>query len=208
MLRARIKRIPAIQVLLLLVILGCGSAAEDSTGGESAAVQPAASTRSRTGLAPYDPAAFPLASHLNEKYTDDLDGLVKRRYIRVLTTFNKTNFFIAGSRIYGFEYSLLQDYLRSLNKGVGRKELKVTMEFIPVPYDQLIPRLIEGLGDIVAAGLTITPERQQRVAFTSPYLTHVDELVVTNRATQGLKDLEDLSGRNVYVRKSSSYYYL
>jgi membrane-bound lytic murein transglycosylase MltF len=58
----------------------------------------------------------------------------------------------------------------------------------------------------VAAGLTITPEREKRVAFTNPYLTNVDELVVTHRATEELRTLEDLSGRNVYVRKSSSYY--
>ncbi len=205
MVRSWIKHILAVQGLLLLVLLGCGNPGEDSHHRKNAAIQPAAAGRQRTGLTRYDPAAFPLASHLNQTYTDDLDGLVKRRYIRVLTTFNKTNFFIAGSRIYGFEYSLLQDYIRSLNEGIGSKELRVTVEFIPVPYDQLIPRLVEGLGDIAAAGLTITPERQRRVDFTIPYLT-VDELVVTNRATRGLKVLEDLSGRNVYVRRSSSYY--
>ncbi len=192
MLRTWTKRIPSIRWLLLLLIFGCGGETKDPAAGHS--------------TKEYDPGAWPLSSHLNEKCTDDLEGLVEKRYIRVLTTFNKTNFFISGSRICGFEYSLLQDYIRSLNKGIGRKELKVVAEFIPVPYDRLIPRLVEGFGDIAAAGLTITPERQKRVAFTNPYLTHVDELVVTNHTTQELKTLEDLSGRNVYVRKSSSYY--
>ncbi len=136
----------------------------------------------------YDPAEWPLSATLNEKYTDDLDGLVEKRHIRVLTTFNKTNFFVSGSRIYGYEYSLLKDYEKSLNKEIGRRELQVVLEFIPVPYDQLIPLLVEGYGDIAAAGLTITPEREKVVAFTNPYLTHVDELVVTNRATGRAED--------------------
>jgi membrane-bound lytic murein transglycosylase MltF len=214
MLRAWTKRIPSTRWLLLLLIFGCGGEIKETDTGKGAAERNPGGTSAQTDINKqepslqnaYDPAAWPLSSHLNEKCTDDLDGLVEKRYIRVLTTFNKTNFFVSGSRIYGFEYSLLKDYEKSLNKGIGSRELQVVLEFIPVPYDQLTPRLVEGFGDIVAAGLTITPEREKRVAFTNPYLTHVDELVVTNRATQKLKTLEDLSDRNVYVRKSSSYY--
>ena len=214
MLRAWTKRIPSTGWLLLLLIFGCGGEIKDAGTGKGAAERNPGGTSAQTDvderepplLNAYDPAAWPLSSHLNEKYTDDLDGLVEKRHIRVLTTFNKTNFFVSGSRIYGFEYSLLKDYEKSLNKEIGRRELQVVLEFIPVPYDQLIPLLVEGYGDIAAAGLTITPEREKVVAFTNPYLTHVDELVVTNRATEELKTLEDLSGRNVYVRKSSSYY--
>ncbi len=149
---------------------------------------------------------IPLATHLKERYTDDLPGLLKRRYIRVLTTFNRTNFFIASSRTYGFEYSLLKEYEKFLNRGVKRRELKITLEFIPVSRDRLIPLLLEGYGDIVAAGLTITPERLKKVDFTDPYLTDVDEVVVVHRSVVDIKRAEDLSGRSVYVRRTSSYY--
>ncbi|MGW8319930.1 MAG: transglycosylase SLT domain-containing protein [Thermodesulfobacteriota bacterium] len=212
MLRAWTKRIPSTRWLLLLLIFGCGCEIKDAdTGKDAGELEPGGRSAQTDERDPplqngYDPAAWPLSSHLNEKCTEDLDGLVEKRYIRVLATFSKTNFFISDSGIYGFEYSLLKDYEESLNRGIGRRELQVVLEFIPVPYDQLIPRLVEGYGDIAAAGLTITPEREKQVAFTNPYLTHVDELVVTNRKTQELKTLEDLSGCNVYVRKSSSYY--
>jgi hypothetical protein len=44
---------------------------------------------------------LPLASHLSQKYQDDLKGLLAKRFVRVLTSFNKTNFFISGGRFYG-----------------------------------------------------------------------------------------------------------
>ncbi|HDH06490.1 MAG TPA: lytic transglycosylase F, partial [Nitrospirae bacterium] len=80
-----------------------------------------------------------MATHLKEQYFDDLDGLLDRHYIRVLTTFNKTNFYISGSKFYGFEYSLMKDYEKFLNKKLTRKDLKVVLEFIPVERDRIIP---------------------------------------------------------------------
>jgi membrane-bound lytic murein transglycosylase MltF len=148
----------------------------------------------------------PLASHFKNQYTDDLDGLLDKRYIRVLSTFNKTNFYVSGDKLFGFEYSLLEDYGKFLNKKIKRKDLKVVLEFIPVSRDQLIPALINGYGDISAAGLTITPERLKQVDFTKPYLSGVDEVIVVNKNVLMIKNLEDLSGRKVFVRKSSSYY--
>ena len=148
---------------------------------------------------------LPLDSHFKERYTDDLGSLVEKRYIRVLTTFNKTNFFLSGSKSLGFEYSLLKEYEKFLNKGNKRSDLQVVFEFIPVSSDQLIPRLVNGLGDIAAAGLTITPERLREVDFTSPYLSGINEVVIANKGITGLKTLEDLSGRKVFVRQSSSY---
>lgn len=148
----------------------------------------------------------PLSLHHSDPYTDDLSGLIKKRYVRVITTFNKTNFFLVGGRRYGFEYSLLKDYEKFLNKNFKKKDLKVVFEFIPLSRDRLIPALKEGYGDIAAAGLTITRERQKEVAFTSPYLTEINEIVVTHKDTPALFTIDDLSERIIHVRKSSSYY--
>jgi membrane-bound lytic murein transglycosylase MltF len=79
------------------------------------------------------------------------------------------------------------------------------MVFVPVPFDRLIPYLVEGKGDIAADGMTITPERQKQAAFSDPYLTDIDEVVVTNKSVEDLTSLEDLAGRTVYVVKASSY---
>lgn len=150
--------------------------------------------------------SLPLASHFSKTYKDDLSGLLKRKYIRVLTTFNKTNFFISEGRAFGYEYCLLKEYEKYLNKDIPNKALRVVIEFIPVPRDQLIPGLVEGYGDIAAAGLTITKRRSAKVDFTDPYLTGINEIVVTHRNGPEIQSPEDLSGKRVFVRKSASYY--
>ena len=148
----------------------------------------------------------PLDAHLSETYKDDLPALLEKKYIRVLTTMNKTNFFLEGGKVHGFEYSLLKEYEKYLNRGIGRGQLKVTLEFVPVSRDRLLPGLMEGHGDIAAAGLTITEKRQKTVNFTRPYLTGIDEILVTYKKIKPAKDPEGLSGERIFVRKSSSYY--
>jgi len=150
--------------------------------------------------------SLPLDAHMTRSYRDDLPGLLEKRYIRVLTTLNRTNFFVSKGKLHGYEYALLEGYEKFLNKKIDRNGLKVVLEFIPVSRDELLPRLVEGYGDIAAAGLTITPERLKKVAFTRPYLTGIDEVVVTHRGSFQPQEPSDLSGRKVFVRKSSSYY--
>jgi ABC-type amino acid transport substrate-binding protein len=150
-----------------------------------------------------EPARLSLTREL---HTSDLDGIVKRRHIRVLIVFNKTNYFLVDGVQKGFEYSLLRDYEKLLNKGKSGRDQKIHMEFIPVYRDQLIPKLLAGEGDIAAAGLTITPERLKQVDFTDPYLDGIDEVLVSRRGVETPEVIEGLSGREVHVRASSSYY--
>jgi len=142
---------------------------------------------------------------LQARYTDDLDAMIQRRAIRVLTTYNRTNFFIADGQLRGFEYQLLQQYRDHLKTRVRKRSWPTVFLFIPLPFDQLLPALAEGRGDIAAAGLTITPEREKLVAFTKPYIQGVKEIVVTAKGVDGLATLEDLSGQSVYVNLGTSY---
>ena len=157
-----------------------------------------------SGQQPTDP--HPLSVHHSYKYKDDLNGLKKRRHIRVLTPLNKTNFFLLKGKIHGFEYEQLKGYENFLNKGIKKKDLKIVLEFIPTSRDQLIPKLVDGYGDIAAAGLTITNQRRRLADFTMPYLSGVNEVVVTHKGAAKLSRIEDLAGRRIFVRKSSSYY--
>jgi len=151
-------------------------------------------------------SVIPLGTHLTEKKTSDLEDILKRKYLRVLTTINRTNFYIHNGHLIGYEYSLLKEYETYLNRSRNKKELKTVLEFIPVARDQLFPMLNSGYGDIAAAGLTITAKRREKVDFTVPYLTNIDEIAVTAKDGFSPETPYDLAGRKVWVRKSSSYY--
>jgi len=125
--------------------------------------------------------SHPLSQHHANSYKEDLDGLVKRRYIRVLTTLNHTNFFLHQKGFFGYEYEILKSYEKFLNKGKKRKDLHIVFEFIPCNRDELIPKLVNGYGDIAAAGLTITDRRRRLADFTNPYLTGIDEVLVAHK---------------------------
>lgn len=139
------------------------------------------------------------------KSTEDLPAIRKRKHIRALVSYNQTNYFLIKGEENGFEYEFLRRYEKHLNKGISRRKRQIKMVFIPVPFEQLIPALLEGRGDIAAAGLTITEERKKRVRFSTPYLPSVDEIVVSHKGAKPIGSLNDLSGRKVFVLHSSSY---
>lgn len=143
---------------------------------------------------------------LREARFGDLPDMLNRHSIRVLIPFSKTNYFLSGGRSFGFEYSLLSEYGKYLNRHRTPRQPKVAIEFIPTPNHLLVPALLEGWGDIAAAGLTITSKRKEEADFTDPYLTGVNELVVSHKDVHGVDRAEDLSGRKVFVRRASSYY--
>jgi len=66
--------------------------------------------------------------------------------------------------------------------------------------------LRDGVGDIAAANLTITPERKKIVDFSDPLLTNVKEILVTGPSAPSMQTIDDLSGKELHVRKSSSYH--
>jgi membrane-bound lytic murein transglycosylase MltF len=75
-----------------------------------------------------------------------------------------------------------------------------------VSRDELIPSLNAGRGDVIMADMTVTPERQALVDFTEPWIGGVDEIVVTAPGEPPVASVDDLAGREVFVRPSSSYY--
>jgi membrane-bound lytic murein transglycosylase MltF len=91
-------------------------------------------------------------------------------------------------------------------KKLKQKHLKVRAVFIPVHRDELLQDLVAGKGDIVAANITITPEQQKLVDFSAAGMGNVSEIVVSGPASPTVASLDDLSGKDVFVRKSSSYY--
>jgi membrane-bound lytic murein transglycosylase MltF len=141
-------------------------------------------------------------------WTGDLDGMVKRRVIRALVAPSRTSYWLIGLRQTGAEYELLKAFENEINNHYKThgKHIRIHVVFIPTGRDQLIQGLLEGRGDIAAGILTVTPERLKQVDFGDPFFRGVKEIVVTGPASPELTSVDDLSGKEVFVRKSSSYW--
>jgi membrane-bound lytic murein transglycosylase MltF len=159
----------------------------------------------------YAHAAAPTSDHITIEaqrsvWEGDLDGMIKRRVVRILIPYNRTLYFLdKGGQQRGLMYDMMTAFEQDLNKQVAVKHLKVHFIFVPTPRDQLIPELLAGRGDIIAADLTITPERQKLIDFSTPFASDVKEVIVTSANATSINNLEDLSGETVFVNPSTSY---
>ena len=140
-----------------------------------------------------------------QTWTGDLDGIVRRRVFRVLVTHSSTHYFVDRGRQGGITYEMFRLFEKDLNRRFQTGALPIDVLFIPVERDRLLSALVEGHGDIAAAALTVTEARQKLVDFSLPIARGVEEVVVSGPGVVGLTRLEDLSGRQVHVRPSSSY---
>ena len=140
-------------------------------------------------------------------YRGDLNVMLEKGVVRVLTAYSKTGFFVDGAETGGVTYEYMRAFEAFLRKRQRAKRApQVAVHFVPVSRDRLIPALLAGEGDLVAANLTVTPERRAEVDFSDPYLKNVREVVITGPASPEVATLDDLAGQEVWVRRSSSYW--
>lgn len=145
-------------------------------------------------------------SLLNRKWTGDYDKLTERRLLRVLMPYSKTNFFLDGATERGLAFEAVKGFEKFINSRQKTKTLKINLVIIPTERSVLLSRLKDGLGDIAIGNLTITDDRLKIVDFSDPFLTDVREIAVTGKNGPDIKNSFDLAGKEIYVRKSSSYY--
>jgi membrane-bound lytic murein transglycosylase MltF len=209
-------------LLASLILSACpGKKDEPATTAAGPAVPPAASPPASppsspeaagADAAPLPPLAFETAlpaavqSELSRPFKGDLDEMVKRRLVRVGVPYNRTLYFVdrGVQRGVAYEYGKLME--DELNKRRKTGNLKVVFWFVPLPRDQMLSALLDGKVDMVMAQITVTPERQKLVDFTNPTRRNVDEVVVTGPGGPSIAAVDDLSGKDVFVRKFSSYY--
>ena len=70
-------------------------------------------------------------------------------------------------------------------------------------WDSLVPALIAGRGDLVAADVTVTETRKENVAFTVPAHRTREHIVV--REGDRIESMGDLVGREIVIRERSSF---
>ena len=194
--------------LALAIVAGCSRTDEIGLSLDEAAEQQAgigADTAPRPELSDLGTALF---GPLGNTWTGDLDGMVARRYLRVLVVPTRTQYWIHDGRPVGIEFERLRAFETWLNKRhrTDHRHLHVHVVYIPTRRDDLIPALLEGRGDIAVGMLTSTADRLERVDFAGPFLRDISELPVTRDEIAPFASPGDLSGREVVVRRSSSYW--
>lgn len=97
------------------------------------------------------------------------------------------------NEIVGFDIDLAKE---------AAKRMGVEVKFQPVIWDTVIEELNNGNIDVIWNGLTITEERQEKIAFTKPYLENRQIIVVQKDSSINSK--KDLAGKKVGRQAGSS----
>jgi membrane-bound lytic murein transglycosylase MltF len=191
-------------------------------GGNDKTPAAAATTPASGAASPANPASPPVEDlppseletslppavreQLLKKFTGDFDEMMQRRLVRIGLTPSRTFYFVdkGVQRGVAYDYGVLME--DRINTKLGNTNIKVHVLFVPMPRAKLVPALLDGTVDMVAAHMTITPDREALVDFTDPTRSNVNEIIVTGPDSPKLNSVEDLSGQTVFSRKSSNYY--
>lgn len=106
--------------------------------------------------------------------------------------------FMENGTVTGFDIDLVNEIAHRLGK---------TVDWHDMPFDGLIPAMQTGSIQVIASGITPTPERAERILFTKPYLVG-DPLLIVSLASQPLTTIEQLTGKQVAVNEgfTADYY--
>ena len=212
----RLCHLVVIALTFLIVLAACGREAPEPNAARIASAPgtatPIVSGRAAPASTPAPPAATIVLA--DGSFLNFRGGISKKidhtplkdvEVIRVLVNYTRTTFFVSQNQPRGFEYEYMREFERFLNQRLQRTRNPIRFEFVVTDFDRVLPDLIEGRGDIAAAHLTITPSREEKIDFSLPYLTEIDEVVVTNRNAPPLASLDALAGKRVLVVRGSSY---
>ena len=171
---------------------------EDNEQAEEANEEPTSSS-----MSDFLPMEF---SVLWKPWSGDFEGMVERRVIRAVVPYGGYQFYYDEGVPSGAVYELLQRFESFVNKELERRHIRVYVVVIPVGRNELFPALEEGHADLVAGDLTITEERAAQFNFSRPLLRDINEVIITGPAAPELPGLDSLSGQEIFVRESSSYF--
>src|SRR6516225_762042 len=140
------------------------------------------------------------------RFTGDFDEMLDRGLIRLVVPYSPTLFFEDKGTIYGTAANGAQLFEEWVNKTFALGARSLTVPLTPVSRDKLFDTLLAGDGDIAAGDITITEELRKKVAFSTPFLSNVREIIVTGEDVPELEAADALSGREVAVGRATSYY--
>jgi arginine/lysine/histidine transporter system substrate-binding protein len=119
------------------------------------------------------------------------EGLPATLLIGTSADFKPFSFVNEAGDFDGFDIELIQEISKRLN---------IPFTISDMPFEVLIPQLQLGSLHIVAAGMTPTPERANKVAFSSLYISH-DPLCILSRIDNPITNVDQLKDKVVIVNQ-------
>lgn len=126
-----------------------------------------------------------------------LDKIQQRGELHVLSRYSPTAYYVEGETVAGFEYELAQRFADHLNV-----QFKIT---VPDNLGDILRRIELGKADIAAAGLTVTPAREEVIRFGPIYQEVTQQLVYRQGAVKRPKNITTLSEGQLEVVANSSH---
>jgi arginine/lysine/histidine transporter system substrate-binding protein len=97
--------------------------------------------------------------------------------------------FLINNKIVGFDIDIANEIAQRLN---------MPIEIVNRSFDMLIPEIQLGNIHMIAAGMSITPEKSEQVLFTDPYITGTN-LIAISKKNHLINSFEDLKNKEVVV---------
>ena len=140
-----------------------------------------------------------------QPWTGDLDQMIERGILRVVIPVSAVTYFLDGSKQTGPTYEVVQEFEKHLKKKLGKAARDLAVVVIPGRRDRILDMLVEGRADIAAGIITVTEERAKSVGFSPPFLSDVNEVIVTGQGASAAS-LDDLVGIPIHLRRSTSFW--
>jgi len=139
-----------------------------------------------------------LCTIFNSSYArqDDFEQIQDRGSLRIITWQGAEDYLPRAGSPPKIEFDYLQQFA---------DENKLEIEIVALEkFEDLIPALLEGKGDIIAANLSITRQRQKQVSFTNAFAETTEYLVMAKNA-KSLPSGKALAGREIAIQDGTAY---
>ena len=126
-----------------------------------------------------------------------LHKILKNKEITIITRNNAHCYYLYRDETMGFEYELAKEYADYL-------DVRLNIE-VADRWDSMVQRLHQGSGALIAAGISISPAREQQVSFSNGYMA-IQPHIITHRSNKKIRSINDLTDKTINIVSGSTYH--
>jgi membrane-bound lytic murein transglycosylase MltF len=141
-----------------------------------------------------------------KQHIEDLDILLQLGAIRMLAPYSRTFFFEDRGEFHGVSAEIADEVEKYVRRIYPKRRKEFVVVVIPTSRDHLLADLLAGWGDVALGDITITPEREKQVAFTTPTFSGVTTIIVTRAGMAPMASADDLAGKDIAAQQAKSSY--